>query len=392
MDLTGIIAEFDPFHGGHAHLIASAKRLLPENGVVCIMSGGFTQRGAPSCADKTARAKMAVENGADVVFELPVSYALSPAPVFAKGGVSHLAATGLLTHLVFGSESEDVSALRLAAKESDCGDFFEKVKSFMSRGGTYAAAAASVCSPGSSKILSNPNDLLAVEYIRALSRFCPDAVPFAVRRVGAAHGSFEESAEFPSASKVRALARDGIAPSELPLPENVRNILCGEAKDGRFPLRPEKLDAAVLAVICRLTEDELAAVPEGGDGLAKRVFSAAGEAVSVEELCSLAKSRNFTLARVRRCVWQMFLGITKEDQSRPPQYLRVLAVGRGGRDILREMENRATVPVVTKPAALNTLSPDGVRQASLEARADSLRSLALDKRENMLRRSPYVVL
>ncbi|MBQ1954173.1 MAG: nucleotidyltransferase family protein [Clostridia bacterium] len=392
MALTGIIAEFDPFHGGHAHLIASAKGLFPENGVVCIMSGGFTQRGAPSCADKIARAKMAVENGADIVFELPLAFALSPAPIFAKGGVSHLAATGILSHLVFGSESEDISALKRAAGETESDDFSQRVKELVSRGETYASAAASVCSTETAKILLNPNDLLAVEYIRALSRFCPEVLPVAVKRVGAAHGSFEENAEFPSASKVRALARSGVRPEALPLPQNVRERLSYEAEQGRFPLLSQRLDAAVLAVICRMSEEELASVPEGGDGLANRIFSAAQEASTVEELCSLAKSRNFTLARVRRCVWQAFLGITREDQNREPQYLRVLAVGRGGREILREMEESSRVPVITKPAALNGLSPEAVRQAQLEARADSLRSLALGKRENMLKRSPYVAL
>lgn len=392
MALTGIIAEFDPFHGGHAHLIASAKGLFPENGVVCIMSGGFTQRGAPSCADKLARAKMAVENGADIVFELPLAFALSPAPIFAKGGVSHLAATGLLTHLVFGSESEDISALKLAAEESQSEDFSKKVKELVSCGKTYASAAASVCSPETARILFNPNDLLAVEYIRAVSLFCPEVLPFAVKRVGAAHGSLEEDAEFPSASKVRAMARSGVRPEALPLPQSVRIILSDEAEQGRFPLLSQRLDAAVLAVVCRMSEEELASVPEGGDGLAKRIFSAAQEAATVEELCTLAKSRNFTLARVRRCVWQAFLGITKEDQSRQPQYLRVLAVGKGGREILREMDKCAKVPVITKPAVLNGLSPEAVRQAQLEARADSLRSLALGKRENMLKRSPYIAL
>ena len=142
MALTGIIAEFDPFHGGHAHLIAEAKRMIPGTGVACVMSGGFTQRGAPACGDRIARARAAVENGADIVFELPVAHALSPAPLFARGGVAHLAATGLLTHLAFGSECGDIGALRSAAgAEADPG-FSGRVKELTSSGLTYAAAAA----------------------------------------------------------------------------------------------------------------------------------------------------------------------------------------------------------------------------------------------------------
>ena len=390
MTVTGIIAEFDPFHGGHAHLISRAKALLPENGIAVIMSGGFTQRGAPSCADKIARAQAAVENGADIVFELPVAFALASAPVFARGAVSHLASTGLLTNLVFGSESEDISALRLAAEESGREGFSERVKELTSQGATYATAAAQACSPSVAEILSNPNDLLAVEYIRALGAFCPEVLPVAVKRVGAAHGSADEGAIYPSASRVRQMARDGAEISDLPLPENVRSILAKEAAKGRFPFDSRKLDAAVLAVICRMSAEELSSAPDGCEGLSQRIAAAAKNACTVEELCAFSKSRNFTLARVRRCVWQAFLGITKEDQQRPPEYLRVLAVGKNGRNILRAMEGRASVPVITKPAVLHSLSSEAEACASLEARADSLRSLALPVREDMFKKSPYV--
>ena len=166
----------------------------------------------------------------------------------------------------------------------------------------------------------------------------------------------------------------------------MREILSAEAALGRFPLDPSRLDAAVLGVICRMSREELALVPEGGDGLGGRIAGFASEARSVEELCAKAKSRNFTLARVRRCVWQAFLGITREDQLAPPRYLRVLAVGKGGRELLRQMEATAKVPVVTKPAVINS---DPLAQ--LEARAENLRSIALDARENYFAKSPYVV-
>ncbi|MBR4941154.1 MAG: nucleotidyltransferase family protein, partial [Clostridia bacterium] len=235
-----------------------------------------------------------------------------------------------------------------------------------------------------------PNDLLAVEYIRALDRFCPGVVPVPVKRVGAAHGSKADGGIFSSASRVRELALSGVMPGELPLPENVREILEAERERGAFPFDPGKLDAAVLGVICRMGEDAVALTPDGGDGLASRVCRFAKTAVTAEELCQKAKSRNFTLARVRRCVWQAFLGITREDQARSPQYLRLLAVGENGREILREMELTASVPVITKPAMLNRLSGEGEKDAALEARADSLRSLALPQREDMMKKSPFV--
>lgn len=382
MALTGIIAEFDPFHGGHAHLIAEAKRMIPGTGIACVMSGGFTQRGAPACGDRIARARAAVENGADIVFELPVAAALSPAPLFARGGVAHLAATGLLTHLAFGSECGDIAALRSAAGAEADPDFSRRVKELISSGLTYAAAAARA---SGSAVLENPNDVLAVEYIRAMNSICPGVEPVAVKRIGAAHGSSVADG-LPSASYIRTLARQGASPEDLPLPQNVREILSAEAALGRFPLDPSRLDAAVLGVICRMSREELALVPEGGEGLGGRIWEFASEARSVEELCAKAKSRNFTLARVRRCVWQAFLGITREDQLAPPRYLRVLAVGKGGRELLRQMEATAKVPVVTKPAVINS---DPLAQ--LEARAENLRSIALDTRENYFAKSPYVV-
>ncbi len=389
MAVTGIIAEFDPFHGGHAHLIAQVRQKIPGTAVVIAMSGSFTQRGAPASADKLARARAAVLNGADLVLELPVSKALAPAPVFGRGGVELLASTGALTYLAFGSECGDISALKLAAAAEKAPDFSEKLKALVSQGKTYAAAAA-LAAPEAAEILSNPNDLLAVEYIRSLEKLAPGVEPVAVKRLGAAHGS-SEICEYPSASLVRRLALEGVEPENLPLPRSVGEILAEEKLAGRYPLDIGRLDTSVLAVLCRMGEGEIAATPEGGDGLASRIFSAARSATTVEELCTGAKSRNFTLARVRRCVWQAYLGIRKEDQQRPISYLRVLALGEKGRELLRRMEETAALPVVTKPARLKTLGGAVLAAAELEARADSLRSLAFSAREDMFSRSPYVL-
>ncbi|MDD6263352.1 MAG: nucleotidyltransferase family protein [Clostridiales bacterium] len=390
MSVTGVIAEFDPFHGGHLHLISEVRRLVPGTDVVCAMSGSFTQRGAPSCADKLARARAAAENGADLVLELPVARALAPAPLFAAGGVEALSASGVVTHLAFGSECGDGALLERAAKESAEEGFSERLKALMACGKSYAAAAAEVCSPESAALLGNPNDLLAAEYIRAAEKMKSGFEFVPVKRVGAAHGS-DELSEYPSAFHVRKLLAEGREIGGLPLPENVKNILKEEASSGRFPLDSAKLDAAVLAVIRRMSREDLEKIPDGGEGLGNRIYAAAAWAKTVNELCFAAKCRRYTLARVRRAVWQAFVGVTRGDQRRGISYLRVLAVGKNGRELLRRMEKTASVPVVTKPAALNSLGEECRAAAELEARADSLRSLGLSARDDYFRRSPFVL-
>ena len=188
----GIIAEFDPFHRGHAHLIAQAKAALPGAPVVCAMSGPFTQRGEAAIVSKYARAEMAVRCGADLVVELPVQWAVSSAESFARGGVQILHALGV-THLAFGSESGDLTALQIVAQALDSAAFPDAIRPYLQQGLPFASARQkaleTLVEAETAEHLTRPNNLLGIEYLRAIQTLAPEMRALTVPRVGAAHNA-----------------------------------------------------------------------------------------------------------------------------------------------------------------------------------------------------------
>ena len=202
----GIIAEFDPFHRGHAHLIAQAKAALPGAPVVCAMSGPFTQRGEAAIVSKYARAEMALRCGADLVVELPVQWAVSSAESFARGGVQILHALGV-THLAFGSESGDLTALQIVAQALDSAAFPDALRPYLQQGLPFASARQkaleTLVEAETAERLTRPNNLLGIEYLRAIQTLAPEMRALTVPRVGAAHNAAGVRQGFASASQLR---------------------------------------------------------------------------------------------------------------------------------------------------------------------------------------------
>ena len=207
MEIIGIIGEFDPFHRGHAHLIARARAAFPGSPVVCAMSGPFTQRGGAAVASKYARAEMALRCGADLIVELPVQWAAASAERFARGGVALLAAAGA-TRLAFGSEAGALSGLAQAAAALDSDGFSQVLQPYLKEGLSFASArqkALGALVGPACVVLETPNNLLGIEYLRAIRSLAPEMEPFTVPRVGAAHHSTAEQAGFRSATALRSL-------------------------------------------------------------------------------------------------------------------------------------------------------------------------------------------
>jgi predicted nucleotidyltransferase len=374
--VVGITAEYNPLHSGHLYHIRETKKILPGANIICVMSGNFVQRGDIAIADKNARAKAAVMAGADLVFELPVPYALAPAPVCAYGAVYLLNATGVLTHISFGSECGDIRLLTKAAEESSSAEYGESVKKLLAQGKSYASACGGSFSPELSKICSSPNNLLGIEYIRAAKKINENIGPLTVKRIGGGHDDLEKH-RLPSATLIRSHILSGKKLPSGALPEFMSEILEIERNEGRFPTELKTLDGAIIAVIKRMGLEELREIPEITEGLEHKLFAAVKTAGSVESLLKELKSKRYTLARLRRIILAAFIGLTKEHQRHSPPYLRLLAAGENGRALLREISQKASVPVITKPAHLNRLGGVCALFAELEAGADSLYSLAL---------------
>lgn len=375
MRTIGVIAEYNPFHSGHRHHLAECRRLFGEDcAILCVMSGNFVQRGDAALADKWLRAKLALEGGADVVLELPTLWAAAPAEVFAYGGVSLLHAAGVADTLCFGSEA---GALEPLQKVRDCLDspaLQALLRENLDAGLSFPAArqkAASALMGEDADCLRHPNNSLGMEYLRAIDRLGSPLVPYTIPRLGAAHDdSGEGNTLHASASYLRERILSGDnAPLSPFLSSETEALLRQDPASLSFCTK------GVLAKLRSMEPDAFSCLPDSGEGLDRRLYAAARTAASLDELYALTKTKRYPLARIRRLVLWAFLGLAEADRPAAPPYLRVLGFSPRGREVLREMKKKASLPILTKPAHAERLSPEGRRVFEIEARCTELYDL-----------------
>ena len=373
--ICGVISEYDPFHLGHArHLAETRRRLGGDTLLVCALSGSFLQRGSAAVFDKSARAEAALRCGADLVLELPLPWSMAPAERFAAGGVSLLARCGC-THLSFGCESGDATRLRSIAALLLNPDLNAPLREGLAAGLAYAEArqrAAEALAGEALPELRRSNDILGIEYCKALARLETEMEPVAVLRRGAAHDSPGEN-EYPSAAWLRRLLAEG-KPVNAYTPPEAAAVWAREAALGRAPLDMERLDTALSARLRGLSPEGFRGVPDLSEGLEHRLSAAAAEAGSLEEMVRLAGSRRYPAARLRRCLTAAALGLRTEDGAGAPPYLRVLAADARGRELLRTLRDRGEAVVSLRRDLPET---DAARRCwALESAASDLRALA----------------
>lgn len=330
MKTVGIICEYNPFHGGHAKQLRLIREALgPDTAIVCLMSGNFVQRGAPAVFDKTLRAKAAILNGADLVLELPVTYALSSAEGFAAGGVSIL--SPFCDYLCFGSESDDAEALMATAGALLSGEFPPLLKAALESGKSFPAARAEALDKMGlgGNLLSLPNDILAVEYCKAILSQNSPMMPLPIRREGSYHAQSADLVN-PSATSLRNLIRENgdIGPY---VPESAAAIFHAAP---RHTL--EAGERAILGKLRTMTDAEFEALPYGSEGLWRKFMHNCRSCATVEEILAATKSKRYTRTRLDRMLLCAFLSITKEMLETDAPYTRVLAFTDTGRAILKE--------------------------------------------------------
>lgn len=368
MKIIGIVAEYNPFHTGHAWHIQETRRLFQEEtAVVAVMSGNWVQRGECAIIDKWTRAEMALAGGVDLVLELPTVWAIASAEGFARGAIALLAATGVVDVLSFGSECGEIPSLRELARCLNSPGFSQALRRALGPKKSFAQcrrqAVEALLGEDTAALLDLPNNNLGVEYLRFVP---PDMEAVTIPRRGAGHDSPAEGDGFPSASllrqKLRAGEVTGVSPF-LPLPWK------GEAADMKH------LERALIARLRSMTLAEAETLPDSGDGLAARLLCAARQTASLEELYALTKTRTYAHARVRRLALYALLGLREADRPAAPPYIRVLGFTRRGRDVLREMNQRAALPFSVKPAHIPRFSPEAQALFALEERFTDLYSL-----------------
>ena len=336
MKIVGIICEYNPLHLGHKKQMDEIRRILGEDtAIVCLMSGNYVQRGAPAIIDKSLRAHAAVACGADLVLELPVEYALSSAEGFAAGGVRILGS--FCDKLCFGAESPDSAALMQTAQALLSEEFRPLLKEALETGCSFPAARQLALSQlgMNASLLETPNNILAVEYCKAICAQNSPMEPMPICREGSYHDSLPDS-ETPSATAVRKLMTRQETWQNY-VPEEVQGIF----RHGALHTL-EAGERAILARLRTMTDEEFEALPYGSEGLWRKFMHACREESTLEGIIAATKSKRYTRTRIDRMVMCAFLGLTLQDLLSPVPYVRVLGFTDRGRSVLKEARKNST--------------------------------------------------
>ncbi|MBR5370822.1 MAG: nucleotidyltransferase family protein [Oscillospiraceae bacterium] len=377
MKISGIICEYNPFHNGHLYHIEQTRKHGATH-IVAVMSGNFVQRGDVAVIDKIERAKIAVRCGADLVVELPVAYCLSAAEVYARGAMYILKGMGCVQELSFGSECGDLVKLTEAVKASYACARKPELEDLMRLGNSYPKALQILVRQNFGDeigaIFSHPNNTLAVEYLKAMIAVKLKIQPFTVKR-HEAHDSGEASGNVASASLIRQLLENQTDDFDDYVPSDCANLLSSCAAYGKTA-RFENLERILLYKLRTSTAEELTALPEVGHGLENKILAARNE-TSLESMLFAMKSKRYPMARLRRILLNLLIGIKPSDTENPPPYGRILALSERGRDILSAIKQAGNaIPYSTSLSKLAELNDACRACAQLEARATAIYGLA----------------
>lgn len=346
MNTVGIIAEYNPLHNGHKYHLKAAKELSCAKYAVVVMSGDFVQRGEPAMFDKHIRAKWALQNGADMVIALPAAFSLASAQAFASAGVNLLRGTGIVDSIAFGSECGDIFPLKKAAEmlDNEPYELRELIRGNLAEGLSFPdSRARAVNQLMGVSLLSSPNDILGIEYIRALNAAGSDMIPLPIPRTGPGHDSPELTSEFASASAIRKhmLAGDDVSAF---LPDTVREDTSINPRRTQDQLSRETVYA-----LRRMSKEQLSALPDVSEGLENLLYSACRECAHIQDVLEKVKSRRYTMARLKRICMCALLGIYGNPMEKlAGLYIRVLGIRKDAMHLLSLLNQSASLPVIAR--------------------------------------------
>lgn len=365
MELLGIIAEYDPFHAYHAYHIRKSRELTAADGVVCVMSGDFVQRGGYALLDKFARAEAAVKCGADLVLELPLPWCMAGAESFARGGIGLLNSLSCIDSVSFGSECGDAQLLQELAAALLSPAFEERIRERLNRGLPFAQArqeaVGEIAGVEKASLLSRPNNILGVEYCKALLLQNSSIRPVTVKRTVSEHNGEG------SASALRACYAGGEDIAAL-LPDGSAEVFRRERENGNIPDR-RMLDIAILSRLRMLSGADFSSIPDCSEGLENRLRRVSRTGTSPDAIVNEVSGRRYPKARVRRMLYAAALGIKKEDSEGLPPYIRPLCANERGKEILHSIKKNSSVPLVSRGGDVRGLGSRGERVFELGSAA-----------------------
>lgn len=377
MKTAGVICEYNPFHNGHEYMLGEMRKRGVTHIVAC-MSGSFCQRGEAAVYDKYIRTRAALNGGADLVIELPVSFACAGAERFALGGVYLLNSLGCTDELYFGSECGKTELLASLAEGLENEGIKKELHKGLDEGLTFAAArqraVGAVMGEKAAEALSEPNNTLAVEYIRAIRKTGSGMMPCTVRRRGASHDGNEVSEGFAGAKYIRERINAGESIREL-VPEKAFEIYSASEFPPSTGGRMKKLEPMIMYRLRMMDEKMYASLPDISEGLENRIMSAVRASADLEELIGRIKTKRYTRARINRLLMYALLGISRNDLSEAPSYIHVLGFNKRGSEVLKIAKKTASVPVIMKYGDIRACSENIKREFMLESRADDIFAL-----------------
>ncbi len=388
MRVVGIAAEYNPLHNGHIYHLEKAKELANADFTVVAMSGNFVQRGEPACADKYTRAEWALRAGVDLVVEIPQCLAAASAERFAEGAVKVIASTGIVTDLAFGVETDDIDALYritdILYREPP--SFRTNLAFHLKQGKSYPRAQFDALSDldlpqRSIDLLTQPNNILAVEYLKAIRRYAPHIRPVPVRRTGSSYGDTELTGSLSSATAIRQalLAGNEEVMSALPL------FVSGAARfDSQFPATIDAFGPLILYRLRSMPIDEIAELPDVSEGFEQVIARAVRTSPDIGTFLEAIKTKRYTMARCKRMAVSALLHIQKDLAVRmlsDPEnlYLRILGFLNGSRGLLSAIASEGSAPVILRNADIGNCSDTARDSLAIDAFSTDLFAYALGK-------------
>lgn len=368
MKTVGLITEYNPFHNGHAYHIEKAKMLTGADRVIVVMSGDFVQRGAPAVMPKHLRAKSALLSGASLIIELPVCFATGSAEYFAQGSISLLNRLGCIDSICFGSECGDLHLLKEIAQilADEPIEYQTALKQALKEGASFPAArqeALNIYSDKYSEILASPNNILGIEYLKALAKIHSKMEPFTIKRIGAGYHDMDIDGQFSSATAIRSdiyqLADVNSSSESLPLthiqtqvPSSCHELMKKNYRT-RYPVKADDFSLLLKAKLLSETAGSLSHYLDMSPELANRILRLRNDYLSFEQFCDLLKTKELTRSRISRSFIHVLLGITKDwltAMKAPAPYARILGFRRDHADLLGILKRTSDIPLITSPA------------------------------------------
>ena len=397
--ITGIITEYNPFHKGHEYHLKNAKSDTNADGIICVMIGNFMQRGIPGILDKWKRAEMALQNGVDLVLELPVVYALSSAEHFAFGSVSLLNSLGIVDNLYFGSEEGRIDILQNISSTlvNEPLEYKRLLKNHLDSGLPFHSSRANALneylnSSDVLNVLANSNNILGIEYIKALIQLQSKIIPKTLKREGSSYNDIDLSYAYSSATSIRNHLKENSLKELINiLPKASYDILC-KLSNANYPFIFEEDMFKYIKYKLLTNENSLLKLPDISEGLENKILKEILNADSLKELILNSKSKRYTYTRISRILTQSFLNLEEFDLLKlykmPAPYARVLGFNSNGRAMLKNIKSKGSINLITK-VPRNNLS-DHMKIDILGTKAYSLLNPKINPMDDYLK-GPVII-